>query len=96
MTTAEYCALPTCPSNYPDELRALWWASKADWQKAHDLVEGLSSPEAAWIHAYLHRWEGDTGNARYWYNRANKPVCTDALNTERIYITQCLLDYYSA
>lgn len=58
-------------------------ADKAgDWAKAHELIDSLSSREAAWIHAYLHRKEGDDWNARYWYNRANKPYFEGSLNDE--------------
>ena len=54
-------------------LAALWWAKKGDWDKAHRLVMDEQSAEAAWVHAYLHRVEGDLGNAGYWYRQAHKP-----------------------
>ena len=54
-------------------LRALWYAAKGNWKRAHELVQDDPSYEAAWIHAYLHRVEGDLGNARYWYHQAGKP-----------------------
>ena len=41
------------------------------------------SPEAAWVHAHLHRVEGDLSNAGYWYRRAGKPQVTDDLEEER-------------
>lgn len=52
--------------------RALLLEKEGDWDGAHRLIQDLPTPEAAWIHAYLHRREGDDGNARYWYNRAGK------------------------
>jgi hypothetical protein len=51
-------------------LLALWYDAKGEWEKSHDLVSDLHSKEAALIHAYLHRKEGDQWNADYWYNRA--------------------------
>lgn len=53
-------------------LSALWWEKKGNWQKAHDLVEHENSAAGAWIHAYLHRVEGDIWNADYWYRHAGK------------------------
>jgi len=53
------------------------------WDKAHRIVQAMDTPEAAWIHAYLHRVEGDLGNAAYWYRRAGRPECTTSLERER-------------
>ena len=58
----------------PVELRALWLARKGRWHEAHDLCQVMAGPAGAWIHAWLHRQEGDIGNARYWYGRADKPA----------------------
>jgi hypothetical protein len=63
-------------------LAALWWAAKGKWDEAHHLVQDEPTANAAWVHAYLHRVEGDLGNAGYWYRRAGQPVATDALETE--------------
>lgn len=54
------------------QLKSLWFDGKGDWQKAHQQVDHLGDHESAWVHAYLHRKEGDTGNADYWYSRAGK------------------------
>jgi hypothetical protein len=54
-------------------LRALCLEAHGDWDGAHQIAQADSSPEAAWVHAYLHRKEGDTGNAAYWYRRAGRP-----------------------
>ncbi|MBF9252340.1 hypothetical protein I2I11_03455 [Pontibacter sp. 172403-2] len=51
-------------------LQALWYDAKGDWHKSHELIQDLPDRDAAWIHAYLHRKEGDTWNADYWYRRA--------------------------
>lgn len=53
-------------------LKALWFDAKGDWEKAHTIIQDIESANASWIHAYLHRKEGDTGNADYWYHRAGK------------------------
>lgn len=53
-------------------LKSLWYDAKGDWGKAHDLVDQLAGLDAAWVHAYLHRKEGDIWNADYWYARAKK------------------------
>lgn len=49
---------------------SLWYDAKGNWEKAHELIQDLTDQNAAWIHAYLHRKEGDRWNADYWYNRA--------------------------
>jgi hypothetical protein len=63
-------------------LAGLWWAAKGDWDQAHRIVQDESSRDAAWVHAYLHRVEGDLGNAGYWYRQAGQPVATDSLEAE--------------
>jgi hypothetical protein len=70
------------PDNLAPTVQALWWAAKGDWEKAHKIVQDDESREAAWVHAYLHRVEGDLPNARYWYRTADKPVATGALEAE--------------
>ena len=61
-------AAPAPELNAP--LAGLWWAAKGDWDRAHTIVQDERSSDAAWVHAYLHRVEGDLGNAGYWYRRA--------------------------
>jgi hypothetical protein len=63
-------------------LAALWWAAKGDWDRAHEIVQNESSAEAAWVHAYLHRVEGDLGNAGYWYRQSGQPAAIDSLDAE--------------
>jgi hypothetical protein len=72
-------------------LQALWWAAKGDWNRAHNIVQDEESGDAAWVHAYLHRVEGDLGNAGYWYRRASKPVATDSLDAEWERIVSALI-----
>lgn len=62
--------------------QALWYDGKGDWNKAHDLINDLEDPVSAHVHAYLHRKEGDKGNARYWYQRAGKTPSPKSLQEE--------------
>ncbi len=58
---------------WPIALKALWYDAKGNWHTAHELVDGPGVPMAKWVHAYLHRKEGDQWNAGYWYRQAAKP-----------------------
>ncbi len=57
---------------WPEALRAVWYEAKGNWIAAHDIAQEMHSPIGSWIHAYLHRKEGDKWNAGYWYGRANR------------------------
>jgi hypothetical protein len=72
-------------------LTALWWAAKGRWDDAHKIVQDESDANAAWVHAYLHRVEGDLGNAGYWYRQAGQPVAKDSLEAEWERIVSALL-----
>jgi hypothetical protein len=72
-------------------LAALWWAAKGQWDAAHKIVQDEDTVDAAWVHAYLHRVEGDLGNAGYWYRQANQPVAKDSLEAEWERIVSALL-----
>jgi hypothetical protein len=72
-------------------LAALWWAAKGNWNKAHNIVQEEDTADAAWVHAYLHRVEGDLGNAGYWYRKAGKPVAQDTLEAEWERIASALI-----
>ena len=72
-------------------LAALWWAAKGKWDDAHKIVQDEDTADAAWVHAYLHRVEGDLGNAGYWYRQAGKPVATGSLETEWELMVSALL-----
>lgn len=63
-------------------LAALWFDAKQDWQKAHNIAQDIDDRDGSWVHAYLHRKEGDPGNARYWYNRAGRPMPSYTLEKE--------------
>ncbi len=72
-------------------LAALWWAKKGVWDKAHRLVMDEAGTAAAWVHAYLHRVEGDLGNAGYWYRQARKPAATGDPDAEWAAMVEALL-----
>jgi hypothetical protein len=62
--------------------QALWWDARGDWQRAHECAQEQDDAAGAAVHAYLHRKEGDLGNAAYWYRRAGRPVATGTLEAE--------------
>ena len=70
------------PGGLSSPLQALWHEVRGDWKRAHEIVQGESSSEAAWVHAYLHRREGDQSNAGYWYRRAQRQISTASLEDE--------------
>lgn len=63
-------------------LLALWHDARGDWEKAHLVAQDVDDWDGSWVHAYLHRKEGDLGNAGYWYRQARQPVATNALSDE--------------
>ena len=73
-------------------LAALWWAANGKWDDAHRIVQDESTREAAWVHAYLHRVEGDLSNAGYWYRQAGKAVASDSLEAEWERIASALIE----
>ena len=91
MTSSTLRSLKTPPAGVRDELLALWYDARGDWTRAHETVQDLHTAEAAWVHAYLHRKEGDASNARYWYDRARQPVCRVTLDEEWAQIADALL-----
>lgn len=70
------------PEGLSDELRSLWLARAGRWDDAHDLCSDIPDPDGAWIHAHLHREEGDLSNAQYWYNRAKRSAPPQSLSLE--------------
>lgn len=79
------------PAGLSDTLRALWYAGKDDWKRSHDIAQDIPTNEGSWIHAYLHRWEGDEWNANYWYRRAGRSMPKTNLKEEWEAITKTLL-----
>lgn len=81
------------PAGLSHALTGLWWDRKGDWMRAHESAQQDEGTEGSWVHAYLHRKEGDLSNAAYWYSRAGKPVCREPLDAEWLSIVKALLGY---
>lgn len=79
------------PANSSVYLQAMWHDAKNEWEKAHALVDSLHDATACWVHAYLHRKEGDIGNADYWYRRAGQTRPSVSLREEWEMIVKALL-----
>jgi hypothetical protein len=63
---------PAPPAGASLAVQALWHDARGDWEGAHNCAQDDSSRDGSWVHAYLHRKEGDLGNAGYWYARAGR------------------------
>ncbi len=82
----------TPPAGLPPLLQALWWDARGNFDRAHEIAqEENTGQEGAWVHAYLHRKEGDAENAGYWYKRAHQPHPQNAPDDEWRQITTVLL-----
>lgn len=79
------------PADLSTYLKALWFDAKGDWEKSHNIIQDMDDPIASWIHAYLHRKEGDISNAGYWYHRAGKKMPDLTLQEEWKFIVKGLL-----
>jgi hypothetical protein len=79
------------PAGLSPALTALWHDGRGQFEKAHDLAQSDEGGPGDWVHAYLHRREGDAGNAAYWYRRAHKPICRASLDDEWAEIAEALL-----
>ncbi|PMB00259.1 hypothetical protein CI592_18940 [Fischerella thermalis CCMEE 5328] len=69
----------------------MWFDYKGNWDRAHEIVQNANDLDSAWVHAYLHRKEGDLSNASYWYRRSGKPEFHAGLDQEWEQITSDLL-----
>lgn len=93
MTISEFKASlsnTTAPTQSP-LLLALWYDGRGEWEKAHEVAQDINTPDGSWIHAYLHRKEGDRSNAQYWYHRANQKMPSYSLEREWEEIASVLL-----
>jgi len=79
------------PTDLSPALQALWHQARGDWDTAHRLAQGQDDTDGAWVHAHLHRVEGDEGNAGYWYRRAGRDHATTSLDREWAEIAASLL-----
>ena len=80
----------SAPSSWSEALRAMWFDAKGDWESSHDIAQDLHNTNGSWIHAYLHRKEGDKFNAGYWYRMAGKKFPSINLEEEQ----RQLVDYF--
>lgn len=91
MTLDEFRKAEAPPAELSTPLLALWWDARGDWQRAHEAAQAGEDADSAWVHAYLHRKEGDLANAGYWYRRAGKPAARGSLDQEWAAIAAALL-----
>ena len=85
-------AEPTPPAGLSPLLEALWHERRGDWERAHEVAQDVPGRDGAWVHAYLHRREGDPSNAAYWYRHAGQPVANGSLDEEWRQIVEALLE----
>lgn len=88
----ESLSLETPPESLAPLAQALWYIKRDNWDRAHDIAQSYDSQDAAWVHAYLHRVEGDIWNADYWYRRAGKTRPAHTLDEEWEVISKTLLN----
>ena len=79
------------PPSLTPMLRAIWLGLRGDWKAAHELAQAQDDAEGAWVHAWLHRIEGDLGNADYWYRRARRQARRDDTRDEGLDIARALI-----
>jgi hypothetical protein len=87
----ESIAANQVPAQASPYLKALWYDARGDWDEAHRLIQDLTDKNAAWVHAYLHRKEGDLWNADYWYSKAGKQQPALSLPEEWEHLTIAFL-----
>ncbi len=79
------------PSGMSKLVEALWHDARGDWEQAHEIAQSVDDAEGAWVHAYLHRKQGDLSNAGYWYSRTGRPRSDAPLDEEWKEIVEALL-----
>ena len=79
------------PNEWTEALKAMWYDAKGDWEAAHNIAQDLHNTMGSWIHAYLHRKEGDDWNGRYWYRQAGKSSPNTSLEEEHREIVDYVL-----
>jgi hypothetical protein len=88
------CTEDAPPDNLHKLLLAMWYDFRGDWDAAHSIAQEIPDSDGSWVHAYLHRKEGDQANASYWYSHAGISKPDISLEKEREQITMALLDRY--
>jgi hypothetical protein len=92
MTFSELQSLAKSPKNLSPLLQAMWHEHQGEWEASHTLAQDVNTPDGSWVHAYLHRKEGDISNARYWYHQAGRQMPTISLEKEWEAIVTALLE----
>jgi hypothetical protein len=87
----DFLSIDNPPEQINGNLKSLWYDANGSWEKAHKIVQEINNHDAALIHVYLHRKEGDIGNARYWYSRAGENEFSGSLDEEWEYILKFML-----
>lgn len=80
------------PTNWPRGLKALWYDAEGNWEGSHDIAQEMNDNLGSWIHAYLHRKEGDEFNAGYWYRRAGRAFPNITLEKEHRELVEYVLN----
>lgn len=88
----ETLSFPEPPEEMNNLLQALWFDAKGDWETAHELIQSVYTNEGAWVHAYLHRKEGNMDNASHWYEKAGKAISKKSFEEEWLSILGEFLD----
>ena len=91
MTLSEIKLLKEIPQNVSPLIQAMWHDHHGDWEASHTIAQDIITPDGSWVHAYLHRKEGDRSNAQYWYNKAGRNMCTLSFEKEWEEIMNALL-----
>ena len=84
--------LAEVPKDWPDALKSMWFDAKGDWESSHNIAQDMHSKLGSWLHAYLHRKEGDRFNAGYWYRLAEKSFPKNTLEEELVEIVTYLIE----
>jgi hypothetical protein len=92
MNPAELKSQTELPKNLPQLLQAMWYDHQGNWEASHNIAQEINSREGSWVHAYLHRKEGDQSNAMYWYHLAGKNMPSITLEKEWEEIVKALLE----
>ena len=82
----------TSAVDLPPLLQAIRHGLRGEWEAAHGIAQSVEGADGAWVHAWLHRIEGDLANAGYWYRRAGRPAATDSTDAEGRTIARALLE----
>jgi len=87
-------SLSNVPADWPEGLKVIWFDAKGDWESSHNIAQDMYNALGSWLHAYLHRKEGDRFNAGYWYRQAGKNYPSTTLDAELQEIVEFILENF--